>query len=400
MSKPLASWLYQTPLTPAGLPQLREGEITYVVKPGAVTVENTRFTTVQVTSHRIMFTTTSTASQPSQQQPPQQRHLSGELVAISRIKLEAVNFFSRSARPLVIALSPQRVAPPYELRVSCQTSHDAEEVAAELQKSIDRKAWAVKEKVRPSPGEASRPLGISGLMRQRELDKRHTGRLATEAFTDLQALMSQAQTVVGIMERYQSQLAEVERAGDGAAGSGGGAPAGDEEKKQLRDLLDNIGISSPVTKSSAGSAFHQQLSRELADFLKAGNHLQRAGGMLTLPDVYCIFNRARGLALISPDDLFEAASLLSVIGLGMALRTFDSGVVVVQAAAHEDVSMSERILELAKAHIALTVFRVSVLLDVPITLAREHLNTAEQLGRIARDEGPDGEVLYYENLFY
>jgi EAP30/Vps36 family len=46
---------------------------------------------------------------------------------------------------------------------------------------------------------------------------------------------------------------------------------------------------------------HQHM--QLADFLRVP--LERAGGMMTLPDVYCLFNRARGTELISPDDLLQ-----------------------------------------------------------------------------------------------
>lgn len=45
---------------------------------------------------------------------------------------------------------------------------------------------------------------------------------------------------------------------------------------------------------------------QLADFLRVP--LERAGGMMTLPDVYCLFNRARGTELVSPDDLLQVSS--------------------------------------------------------------------------------------------
>ena len=45
---------------------------------------------------------------------------------------------------------------------------------------------------------------------------------------------------------------------------------------------------------------------QLADFLTA--RVERAGGMMALPDVYCLFNRARGTELISPDDLLQVAA--------------------------------------------------------------------------------------------
>jgi len=39
----------------------------------------------------------------------------------------------------------------------------------------------------------------------------------------------------------------------------------------------------------AGARYHTELSRQLADFLAAP--LARAGGILQLPDIYCLFNR-------------------------------------------------------------------------------------------------------------
>lgn len=73
---------------------------------------------------------------------------------------------------------------------------------------------------------------------------------------------------------------------------------------------------------------------QLADFL--GPRIGRAGGMMPLPDVYCLFNRARGTELISPDDLLTAAKLLPGVGAALAFRKFTSGVLVVQSGAHSD----------------------------------------------------------------
>ena len=49
----------------------------------------------------------------------------------------------------------------------------------------------------------------------------------------------------------------------------------------------------------------RDLPAQLADFLRPV--MERAGGMMPLPDVYCLFNRARGTELVSPDDLLAAA---------------------------------------------------------------------------------------------
>ena len=52
--------------------------------------------------------------------------------------------------------------------------------------------------------------------------------------------------------------------------------------------------------------------------------LARVGGMMTLTDVYCLYNRARGTELISPDDLLEACELFSKLRLGLHIREFPS----------------------------------------------------------------------------
>lgn len=64
------------------------------------------------------------------------------------------------------------------------------------------------------------------------------------------------------------------------------------EAQELTAQLDSIGISNPVTKESAGSQFHRDLAVELARFLE--QLLPRHNGIMTLFDVYCFFNRARG----------------------------------------------------------------------------------------------------------
>ena len=73
---------------------------------------------------------------------------------------------------------------------------------------------------------------------------------------------------------------------------------------------------------------------QLADFLRP--RMAKAGGIITLADVYCLFNRARGTELISPDDLVQAVELFTGYGAGMHARTFSSGVVVVQSDSHDD----------------------------------------------------------------
>lgn len=57
---------------------------------------------------------------------------------------------------------------------------------------------------------------------------------------------------------------------------------------------------------------------QLVEFLKTP--VERFGGMMPLPDVYCLFNRARGTELVSPDDLLAAVKLFPTIGAPFQVR--------------------------------------------------------------------------------
>lgn len=94
-------------------------------------------------------------------------------------------------------------------------------------------------------------------------------------------------------------------------------------------------------RNTAGSKYHDELSRQLADWLLK-KALKLHQGVMLLTDVYCkpmcqhsfltakrsvvgMFNRARGTAMISPDDLYRACVLFEPLNLNVRLKTFTSG---------------------------------------------------------------------------
>ena len=61
-----------------------------------------------------------------------------------------------------------------------------------------------------------------------------------------------------------------------------------------------------MRRSVAGSSYHQDLARQLADFL--GEPLQKSHGVMTLTDVYCLYNAARGIGDPSSEPERTAAT--------------------------------------------------------------------------------------------
>lgn len=124
---------------------------------------------------------------------------------------------------------------------------------------------------------------------------------------------------------------------------------------------------------------------------------------MTLTDVYSLFNRARGTALISPDDLLQASGLFPSLGLPHRLHTFASGVIVIQSLSHSDRKVAETIGKLVagdtECQAPISASDVAKAMKVPVTIAQEHLLTAEQHRVLCRDDGPEG-LRFFRNFFF
>ena len=76
----------------------------------------------------------------------------------------------------------------------------------------------------------------------------------------------------------------------------------------------------------AGKNYFTELAKEVEKFLVTV--IDKFGGVLALVDIYCMYNRARGTDLISPEDLLIACNKLNTISEKVILRTYASGVKV------------------------------------------------------------------------
>ncbi|XP_004296704.1 PREDICTED: vacuolar protein sorting-associated protein 36-like isoform X1 [Fragaria vesca subsp. vesca] len=240
-----------------------------------------------------------------------------------------------------------------------------------------------------------RMVGVSGILRKEQEMWETTDKSLQDAFQDLNALMSKAKEMVLLAEKMRQKLLSSSTSQPSAAE--------DEElgsKQEMQDWLLSVGIISPVTKESAGALYHQQLSRQLADFVRLP--LERAGGMMNLIDIYCLFNRARGTELISPEDLLQACVLWEKFDVPVMLRKFDSGVMVIQNKSHSDEEIFAKIKTLATQPDALrtgiSARDAAITVGIAPGMAKEHLLTAESKGYLCRDISADG-FRFYINLF-
>mmetsp|Transcript_20080 Transcript_20080/g.41108 ORF Transcript_20080/g.41108 Transcript_20080/m.41108 type:complete len:172 (-) Transcript_20080:2-517(-) len=154
--------------------------------------------------------------------------------------------------------------------------------------------------------------------------------------------------------------------------------------------------------------------------------------MMTLTDVYCLFNRARATNLISPEDLLKSLEWMEKLKLGMSKRVFEeSGVVVIQDDSFDDELMARKLADLASESLhgekilgnqmndvqsgslgpgdrimpakgvfvgGITALDVSKALKFSALLANEQLLSAERMGWLCRDSTIEG-IRFFPNCF-
>ena len=248
-------------------------------------------------------------------------------------------------------------------------------------------------------GERPKTVGIASL-EQRRLEIRKNNELVIgSAFEDLEALMASAKEMIALAESFASSN------GNGSSESSAVASA--------------LGL---VTKDMLGggsnseSLYISELSRNLAEFLTddVRGVLRKAGGIISLVDLWAMFNRARGgVELVSPLDFEKAARLWEKLKLPVRLRQFRSGVLVVQGSDRTDEKTIKALLTWLKdLHYfppdkevswdwqafgrGVSAQDVAERFGWSIGVAEEELEMAEEKGALCREESIEG-LTFWEN---
>lgn len=225
--------------------------------------------------------------------------------------------------------------------------------------------------------------GIVGIERTIQEKQKQTDENIVLAFQDLSKLMAMAKDMVAISKVVSSKIRE--RQGD----------ISEDETVRFKSYLMSLGIDDPVTRGSTQSntEYFQRLGNQICEVLL--DPITECGGMMSLADVYCRINRARGLELISPEDLLNACQTLSG---PIKMRKFPSGAMVLQLESHDDEIVAEETAEAVEKSKCIDVEEMARILGVSLLLAQERLLTAERFGKICRDESIEG-IKFYPNLF-
>lgn len=247
-----------------------------------------------------------------------------------------------------------------------------------LSNELDRRRWQHSVEASPHQQRQVRASGIVGIERKLQAKQKETDLNISKAFEDLSQLIDMAKDMVGLAKTISNKIKE--KQGD----------ISEDETVRFKSYLLSLGIDDPVTRDAHGSedVYHKLLARELS--LALEQPIKDAGGMLALTDVYCRVNRARGLELLSPEDLLNACRMLERLALPIRLRVFDSGVMVLQLHTHSEAKLIEETAQLLEDKISLTAEELAQTIGVSVILAKERLLATEKSGGACRDDSVEG----------
>ncbi|KAL1505321.1 hypothetical protein ABEB36_004913 [Hypothenemus hampei] len=228
--------------------------------------------------------------------------------------------------------------------------------------------------------------GIGGIERSLQEKQKATNETLSIAFQDLDKLMEKAKEMVRLSQMISTKIKE--RQGD----------ITEDETVRFKSYLLSLGIDDPVTRDSykTNSSYYKSLAKEISDFLLS--HIEEMGGMMALTDVYCRINRARGLELLSPEDVLNACKLMEQSGMPLKLYEFNSGVKVLQLRSLDSDSIAEATADLVANNNSMNAEELSQRLGISLTLAKERLLVSEKFGKCCRDDAIEG-LRFYPNLF-
>lgn len=173
----------------------------------------------------------------------------------------------------------------------------------------------------------ARGMGVAGIAKSVQMKSAQDSKTIQSGFQSLESLKGKAKNLIEIASGIKAKLeskSESEMT---------------EEEKEIQQVMFNMGMtsnfSSTVSKDLSGKHFHRELANEVEQFLTKGV-LESLGGVISLLDLFCMYNRARGTDLVSPNDLTVAVRILAdTPSSKVSLKVFASGVKVVQLRAFD-----------------------------------------------------------------
>jgi len=251
-----------------------------------------------------------------------------------------------------------------------------------------------------------RQFGIAGLERRDQELRKNNELIIGNAFEDLSALMASAKEIVALAETFAKQS---RGSSENESADPNSDPAALLSQLNLITTRDMLG-----TSPASSVLYLSELARQLAEFLTDDTRgiLRSSGGIISLVDLWALFNRAQGgVELVSPTDFADATIQFERLKLPVRLRKFKSGVAVVQGRDRTDEKTVKALLDWLERLQAIppeegegeevkwdwqtwgygvTALQAADRFGWSVGVASEELEMAEERGALCREEGVEG----------
>ena len=135
--------------------------------------------------------------------------------------------------------------------------------------------------------------GIGGITRAIDRNIRRDNAAISNAFSDLESLKEKSKQMVKVATQIKMKMTAKELT--------------DKEMTEIQEVMFNMGMddgfTSHVSKAMSGKKFYKDLAVEVERFLDKAINSDRFSGVMGLVDLFCLYNRARGTDLVSPEDM-------------------------------------------------------------------------------------------------
>mmetsp|Transcript_21507 Transcript_21507/g.39339 ORF Transcript_21507/g.39339 Transcript_21507/m.39339 type:complete len:383 (+) Transcript_21507:227-1375(+) len=375
----------QTELTSSGRPVLLPHELSLREVSGVRYVQGVDqqvggFFELYVTSHRLLLVEQATAIQIPLHNIGTVETAGGWFRS-AKLSFRLSNFDSHPfyvQEACTVAAKPLPPLPsmPQQVMLKFNSTSDRDVALTTITQARSEQAWkkpTVVERLKVSG------YGLAGVKTTIKQEVTEASSDIGSAFTDLESLKEKSRKLVELA----SKLKQVDE------------EAKDPEIAEIRRVMGDLGFTSGVSRDTTGVNYFTQLARDLIDFIMP--HLQANGGLLTIFDVFCLYNRARGTNLISPQDLQKSCENLTRLNLPVIYKELKNGVRVLQLASMHEDELLESVVKLIRDRESMSELELSEALKINPLIAKQCLINAEDEGYVARDESMQG-LRFYENL--
>lgn len=234
--------------------------------------------------------------------------------------------------------------------------------------------------------------GIGRIEEKIKTKQEHTDKSISLAFQDMKQLMTMAKQMATLSKSLAQKMKEH------------GAQVTNDETVLLKSHLMELGVDQEfdlnISKSNYSSSdkYYSDLAKQIATIARSVMEKHKKD-QITLSDVYCCFNRARGVNLLSPEDVRNACRYLNDMpDIGLRLVRYSSGLMVLQNFDSDIETFQQGTVNLVKQLKCMTPPQMALRLSIPVQLARQRLTECEKAGLLCRDESIEG-LSFYPNRF-